>query len=204
MKVGTDGVLLGAWAQGGKKILDVGTGTGIVALMMAQRYPEAQIIALDIDEGAVHQAKENVKSSPFKNHIFVSHEAVQIHQGEYDAIVSNPPFFIDSLPAPNEQRNIARHSETLSYTELMLASYRLLKDHGELSVIVPFDYKKRMEDEATFVGFFPHRILGVRTIEKRPAKRYLLSFVKYPVEVEHRIVTIGDEDYKELTKDFYL
>lgn len=204
MKVGTDGVLLGAWAQGRKKILDVGTGTGIVALMMAQRYPEAQIIALDIDEGAVHQARENVENSPFKNHIFVSHESVQIHQGEYDAIVSNPPFFMDSLPAPNEQRNIARHSETLSYTELMQASYRLLKDHGELSVIVPFDYKKRMEDEATFVGFFPHRILGVRTIEKRPAKRYLLSFVKHPVEIEHRIITIGDEDYKELTKDFYL
>ena len=204
MKVGTDGVLLGAWAQGGKKILDVGPGTGIVALMMSQRYPEAQIIALDIDEGAVHQARENVENSPFKNHIIVSNEAVQVHQGEYDAIVSNPPFFIDSLPAPDELRNKARHSETLSYTELMQASYRLLQDHGELSVIVPFDYKKRMEDEATFVGFFPHRVLGVRTIEKRPAKRYLLSFVKHPVEVEYRIITIGDEDYKELTKDFYL
>ena len=204
MKVGTDGVLLGTWAQGGKKILDVGTGTGIVALMMAQRYPESQIIALDIDSSAVEQAKDNVENSSFKNQIIILHEAVQIHQGEYDAIVSNPPYFIDSQPAPNNQRNIARHSETLTYTELMQASYRLLKDHGELSVIVPFDYKKRMEDEATFVGFFPHRVLGVRTIEKRPAKRYLLSFVKYPVEVEHRIITIGDEDYKELTKDFYL
>lgn len=204
MKVGTDGVLLGAWATGGLKILDVGTGTGVVALMMAQRYPKAQITALDIDEGAVRQAKENVENSSFRNRIIVLHEAVQAHQGKYDAIVSNPPFFMDSLPAPNEQRNMARHSDTLSYADLMQASYRLLKDNGELSVVVPFDYKKRMEDEATFVGFFPHKILGVRTVEKRPAKRYLLSFVKHPIEVEHHIITIGDEEYRELTKDFYL
>lgn len=204
MKVGTDGVLLGAWATGGLKILDVGTGTGVVALMMAQRYPKAQITALDIDEGAVRQAKENVENSSFRNRIIVLHEAVQAHQGKYDAIVSNPPFFMDSLPAPNEQRNMARHSDTLSYADLMQASYRLLKDNGELSVVVPFDYKKRMEDEATFVGFFPHKILGVRTVEKRPAKRYLLSFVKHPIEIEHHIITIGDEEYRELTKDFYL
>lgn len=204
MKVGTDGVLLGAWATGGLKILDVGTGTGVVALMVAQRYPKAQITALDIDEGAVRQAKENVENSSFRNRIIVLHEAVQAHQGKYDAIVSNPPFFMDSLPAPNKQRNIARHSDTLSYADLMQASYRLLKDNGELSVVVPFDYKKRMEDEATFVGFFPHKILGVRTVEKRPAKRYLLSFVKHPIEVEHHIITIGDEEYRELTKDFYL
>lgn len=204
MKVGTDGVLLGAWATGGLKILDVGTGTGVVALMVAQRYPKAQITALDIDEGAVRQAKENVENSSFRNRIIVLHEAVQAHQGKYDAIVSNPPFFMDSLPAPNKQRNIARHSDTLSYADLMQASYRLLKDNGELSVVVPFDYKKRMEDEATFVGFFPHKILGVRTVEKRPAKRYLLSFVKHPIEVEHHIITIGDEEYREMTKDFYL
>lgn len=204
MKVGTDGVLLGAWATGGLKILDVGTGTGVVALMVAQRYPKAQITALDIDEGAVRQAKENVENSSLRNRIIVLHEAVQAHQGKYDAIVSNPPFFMDSLPSPNEQRNIARHSDTLSYADLMQASYRLLKDDGELSVVVPFDYKKRMEDEATFVGFFPHKILGVRTVEKRPAKRYLLSFIKHPIEVEHHIITIGDKEYREMTKDFYL
>lgn len=204
MKVGTDGVLLGAWAIGGKKILDVGTGTGVVALMMAQRFPDAQITALDIDAGAVQQAKDNVKNSPFNNQIVVLQEAIQVHEGEYDAIVSNPPYFVDSLPAPNVQRNIARHSETLSYAELMQASYRLLKDDGELSVVVPFDYKKRMEDEAIFVGFFPHKVLGVRTVAKRLAKRYLLSFVKHPIEVEHLIITIGDEEYKELTKNFYL
>jgi tRNA1Val (adenine37-N6)-methyltransferase len=86
----------------------------------------------------------------------------------------------------------------------MQAAYRLLTDDGEFSVIVPFDYKKRMEDEAVFVGFFPHRVLGLRTVEKKPAKRYCLSFVKHPVEREHHVITLGDEEYKELTGPFYL
>lgn len=204
MKVGMDGVMLGAWSLGGNRILDIGTGTGLVALMMAQRYPKAAIVGLDIDEGAVEQAKLNVSNSSFGSQIIISKEAVQQHQGLYDAIVCNPPYFCDSLKAPDYQRNIARHTETLSYAELMEAAYRLLTDEGELSVVVPFDYKQRMEDEATFTGFFQHRILGIRTVEKKPAKRYLLSFVKHPMEKEFHIITIGDEDYKELTKNFYL
>ena len=148
MKVGTDGVLLGAWAQGGARILDAGTGTGVIALMMAQRYPEAQVTAIDIDEGAVRQAQQNVEQAPFARQVTVVHEALQEHQGEYDAVVSNPPFFIDSLAAPDEQRNMARHTATLTYGQLMQAAYRLLSDEGELSVVVPFDYRQRMEDEA--------------------------------------------------------
>ncbi len=204
MKVGMDGVLLGAWAQGGKRILDIGTGTGLIALMMAQRHLESLITAIDIDEGAVKQAKKNVENSYFRHQIIVRQEAVQEHLGMYDSIVSNPPYFIDALNAPDQQRNMARHTDTLSYAELMQAAYRLLSDDGEFSVIVPFDYKKRMEDEATFVGFFPHHVLGVRTVERKPAKRYLLSFVKHPIASDHAIITIGDEEYKSLTKDFYL
>lgn len=204
MKVGMDGVMLGAWAQGGKRILDIGTGTGLVALMMAQRYLESLVTAIDIDEGAVRQATKNVENSYFRHQIIIRKEAVQVHEGCYDAIVCNPPFFSDSLPAPNAQRNIARHTETLTYAELMEAAHRLLDRDGELSVVVPFDYKKRMEEEAVFVGFFPHRILGLRTSPNKPAKRYFLSFVKHPVERQHTIITLGDETYKELTKDFYL
>ncbi len=204
MKVGMDGVLLGAWAQGGKRILDIGTGTGLIALMMAQRNLNSLITAIDIDEDAIKQATINVENSYFRHQIVLKQEPVQEHHGLYDAIVCNPPYFINSLNAPNQQRNTARHTNTLSYTELMQAAYRLLSEDGEFSVIVPFDYKQRMEDEATFVGFFPHRILGVRTIDRKPAKRYLLSFIKYPVERDHMIITIGDEHYKELTKDFYL
>ena len=204
MKVGTDGVLLGAWANGGKRILDAGTGTGIIALMMAQRYPNAVVTAIDVDEGAVKQAQQNVVQSPFAQQITVLHNTLQEHQGEYDAIISNPPFFIDSLAGPDEQRNVARHTQTLTYTELMQAAWRLLSDEGELSVVVPFDYRKRMEDEAIFVGFFPSKVCAVKTTERKPAKRYLLSFKKHPCRCEQEQLTIGSERYQELTKEFYL
>lgn len=204
MKVGTDGVLLGAWANGGKRVLDAGTGTGIIALMMAQRYPNAVVTAIDIDEGAVKQAQQNVAQSPFAQQITVLHNTLQEHQGEYDAIISNPPFFIDSLAAPDEQRNVARHTQTLTYTELMQAAWRLLSDEGELSVVVPFDYRKRMEDEAIFVGFFPSKVCAVKTTERKPTKRYLLSFKKHPCRCEQEQLTIGSEMYQKLTKEFYL
>lgn len=204
MKVGTDGVLLGAWARGGQWVLDIGTGTGVIALMMAQRYPEAQVTAIDIDEGAVRQTLLNVETSPFTTQIVVRHEPIQEHQGEYDAIVSNPPFFIDSLAAPDLQRNMARHTETLSYGQLMQAAYRLLTDDGEFSVVVPFDYRRRMEDEAIFVGFFPSRVCGVKTTDRKPVKRYLLAFRKHPCQCEEEVLTIGDSRYQQLTQDFYL
>jgi len=204
MKVGTDGVLLGAWAKGGQRILDAGTGTGVIALMMAQRHPEAQVMAIDIDEGAVKQAQQNVMQSPFAAQVKVLQETLQEHLGEYDAIVSNPPFFIDSLAAPDEQRNMARHTATLTYAELMQAAYRLLNDGGELSVVVPFDYRQRMEDEAIFVGFFPSRVCAVKTTERKPAKRYLLAFRKHPCPCEKEQLTIGSETYRQLTGDFYL
>ena len=204
MKVGTDGVLLGAWARGGQRVLDIGTGTGVIALMMAQRYPEAQVTAIDIDEGAVRQTLLNVETSPFTTQVVVRHEPIQEHQGEYDAIVSNPPFFIDSLAAPDLQRNMARHTETLSYGQLMQAAYRLLTDDGEFSVVVPFDYRRRMEDEAIFVGFFPSRVCGVKTTDRKPVKRYLLAFRKHPCQCEEEVLTIGDSRYQQLTQDFYL
>jgi tRNA1Val (adenine37-N6)-methyltransferase len=207
MKVGTDGVLLGAWATGGTRVLDIGTGTGIIALMLAQRCPQAQVTAIDIDEGAVRQASHNVAQSPFADRIEVLHESVQDFDGGdgcFDAIMSNPPFFIDSLNAPDRQRNIARHAETLTYGQLMQAAWRLLADGGEFSVVVPFDYRQRMEDEATFVGFFPSRVYAVRTSARKPAKRFLLAFRKHPCPCERTEITLGDEAYTLLTKDFYL
>jgi len=204
MKVGTDGVLLGAWAHGGTKILDVGTGTGLIALMLAQRYPLSVITALDIDAGAVSQAQENIAHAGIESRVRVLQQPVQEHQGQYDAIVSNPPFFIDSLNAPDAQRNTARHADTLTYAALMKAAMRLLNDDGEFSVIVPFDYRQRMEDEATFVGFFQSRVCAVHTIEGRPARRFLMSFRKHPSQREIESLTIGDHYYQALTKEFYL
>ena len=204
MKVGTDGVLLGAWAHGGMHVLDAGTGTGVIALMMAQRFPEALVTAIDVDEGAVRQAQENVLQSPFSERIEVLGESLQQHEGRYDSIISNPPFFMDSLKAPDAQRTMARHTTTLTYQELMQAAWRLLTDEGELSVVVPFDYRQRMEDEAIFVGFFPSRICAVKTTEKKAPKRYLLAFKKHPCPCEKEELTIGSEAYRQLTQDFYL
>ncbi len=204
MKVGTDGVLLGAWANCGQRMLDAGTGTGVVALMLAQRFAEGQVTAIDIDAGAVRQATENARLSPFADRVTVLQESLQSHAGCYDAIVCNPPFFIASLQAPDEQRSIARHATTLTYMELMQAAWRLLADDGELSVVVPFDYRKRMEDEATIQGFFPSRLCAVRTTDKKPARRYLLAFRKHPCERVVERLTLGDERYQALTADFYL
>lgn len=210
MKVGTDGVLLGAWAHGGQHILDAGTGTGLIALMMAQRYPLSQLTAIDIDEQAVRQARQNVALSPFAARVEVLHESLQEHaasgglSGSYDAIVSNPPFFIDSLAAPDAQRNMARHALTLTYAELMQAASLLLSDDGELSVVVPFDYRQRMDDEATFAGLFPSRLCAVKTADRKPPRRYLLAFKKHPCPCEHQQLTIGDALYLQLTRPFYL
>lgn len=204
MKVGTDGVLLGAWARGGRRVLDVGTGTGVVALMIAQRYADASVVGVDIDEGACRQAAANAVASPFAARVSIVHERVQEHKGSYDAVVSNPPFFADSLKAPDAQRSVARHTDTLSYAELMTSAWRLLDDDGELSVIVPFDYRRRMEDEAIFAGFFPSRVCAVSTRQGKPARRYLLAFRKHPCECEVTAMSVGDEAYLRLTQDFYL
>ena len=133
MKVGTDGVLLGAWCPVSSqassfKVLDVGTGSGLIALMLAQRLPEAKITAIDIDAGAVEQAAYNFGMSPWADRLNCQQISLQDLEGEgvYDLIVSNPPYFQDSLKNPDSQRAIARHTDTLSYDELLKHSARLL------------------------------------------------------------------------------
>ena len=210
MKVGTDGVLLGAWARGGRQVLDVGTGTGVIARMMAQRYADAQVTAIDLDEDAVDQARQNVQASVFSERVTVCCQPVQPfsrqtgQQGRYDAVVSNPPFFIDALRAPDKQRAVARHADTLTYGELMQAAVRLLAEDGELSVVVPFDYRRRMDDEADFAGLFPARVCAVSTKAGKPPRRYLLAYRKHPCPCQQEVLTIGSEAYLRLTEDFYL
>ena len=219
MKVGTDGVLLGAWAQGGERVLDIGTGTGVIALMMAQRYAEAHVVAVDIDEAAVRQARQNADASPFGDRVEVVLTSIQDYatscslsfgegRGEvpshFDSIVCNPPFFVDSLKAPDQQRSLARHADTLPFAELMRAAYPLLSDDGELSVVIPFDYRRRLDDEGFLCGFFPSRVCAVRTKSTKPVRRYLLAYRKRPCPCHHDELTIGDARYQQLTRDFYL
>lgn len=204
MKVGTDGTLLGAWAKGGERLLDVGTGTGLIAMMMAQRFPQAVVLGIDIDEGAVTQARQNVAESAFADRISIVQRDFAEVQGEFDCIVSNPPYFVDSLSCPDAQRSMARHADSLTYNSLMRHGWRLLSDSGEFSLIIPFDCKARLESEAVLAGFFKTRECAVRTTSAKPPRRYLLAFRKHPVPLECTELVIGSEAYHELTKDFYL
>ncbi|MCR5199470.1 MAG: methyltransferase [Prevotella sp.] len=219
MKVGTDGTLLGAWARGGNHILDVGTGTGLIALMMAQRFAQARIVGIDIDAEAAAQARSNVEASPFASRITIlqhdfanpltSHlSPLTSHlsplPSNFDAIVSNPPYFTDALPSPDARRTLARHATTLPFSVLMQRSWQLLSDQGELSLVIPADGRSLLESEAVLAGFFKCRECAVRTSPRKPAKRLLLAFAKHPRGMERSELTIGSDAYTELTKDFYL
>lgn len=204
MKVGTDGTLLGAWARGGRQILDVGTGTGLIALMMAQRFRQACVTGIDIDADAVAQAAENVAASPFAQRISIVRSDVKDMEGLFDAIVSNPPYFVGSLHSPDRQRTMARHADTLPYRLLMQHAHRLLTDEGEMSVVVPTDQQQLMESEAALAGFFKSRQCLVKTAERKPPKRCMMTFAKHPQPLESTTVTLGSDECRRLTSDFYL
>ncbi|MBR1427417.1 MAG: methyltransferase [Prevotella sp.] len=206
MKVGTDGVLLGAWANANGRVLDVGTGTGLIALMLAQRFPKCQVTGIDIDSNACCQAHENVMSSPFSERIKVFEKSIQMFNADsYDSIVCNPPFFMDALLGPDEQRNIARHTASLSYRDLFDSVARLLKGDGEFSAVIPSDCRDAFEQEAVFHGLFPSRICAVKTTPIKSPKRHLLAFRKTPVQqVEYTELLIGSNEYQEMVKDFYI
>ncbi len=216
MKVGTDGTLLGAWASApaqSRYILDIGTGTGLIALMMAQRYPEAQIVGIDIDDAAVAQATENVATSPFTERISILKQDVTTYKPEmqFDAIVSNPPYFVDSLTCPDEQRSIARHAVTLTFEALIKSAYRLLKTEGTFSVVIPTEMRSKLEASARLEGFFISKVCCIKTTPKKPSKRQLMEFTKNPVNelftcegILETSPNTRSDWYKELTNDFYI
>ena len=205
MKVGTDGVLLGAWVPGGTHILDVGTGCGLIALMMAQRFPKAHIDASDIDVEAVEQAKENGANA------FMSR--VQDWQGSYDLIVSNPPYFQNSLKNPDKGRQTARHTDTLSYQELLNHSARLLTENGCLALILPAEAEAEVCEMAAQEGFVLARVTRVYSKVSKPVRRVMLLFEKSESrDIETTVDSLVLENetggrsaaYSELCKEFYL
>ena len=206
MKVGTDGVLLGAWAPTGTRILDVGTGSGLIARMLMQRCPEAEVEGIDIDPNAVEQARENgVKA-------FVS--SLQEWQGKYDLIVSNPPYFQNSLKNPDKGRQTARHTDTLSYEELIKHSARLLIEDGQLALILPAEAENEIRQLAGAEGLYLTRVTRVYSKESKPARRVLMAFSRDNGITEHRrtedTLVLEDEKggrslpYQTLCRDFYL
>ncbi len=201
MKVGTDGVLLGAWAanlspHGGIKggLLDIGTGSGLIALMLAQRFPNAHILGIDIEANAVEQARENFAASPWASRLQAQCISLQELAVSYlppswgdkrgaNLIVSNPPFFQNSLKNPNVARSTARHTDTLSYDELLQCSVSLLADEGILALILPIEAEATILEQAKRVGLTPLRLCRVRGNERKPYKRIMVEFQKRTEQV---------------------
>ena len=214
MKVGTDGVLLGAWApvEQASRVLDVGTGTGLIALQMAQRNAIARVTGVEVDADAALQARENVAASPWRERVEVVCADFEDFRpdGVYDLIVSNPPYFVDALKCPDDQRSLARHGGGLNYTCLFRHSRELLAGEGKVSVIVPAEMAGPAEDAAWAYGLYPERRTHVYTKEGKPPRRVLMTFgrkLRSPRE-DALYISASDgsytEAYKELTKDFYL
>ena len=213
MKVGTDGVLLGAWCPAGCRILDIGTGSGLIALMLAQRCPCAHIDAIDIDEAAVKQAKDNFERSAFSHQLSVFRSSLQNWQiGCYDLVVSNPPYFQNSLKNPNKGRELARHTDSLSYEELVAHSARLLTSDGRLALILPADAETELCTIARKHELFLTRITRVYSKESKPARRVMMVFCRQSSAdtlIEDTLVLeneIGGRSaaYQELCREFYL
>ena len=229
MKVGTDGVLLGAWAQGGRRILDIGSGTGLISLMMAQRFPEAEVVGIDMDADACGQARENVMASPFRDRVEIeccrlqdfggtseAAEALETAEGlkaagVFDAIVSNPPFFLNSLKNPDKKRYMALHADSLPFRDLWMGVKRLLSDDGVFSVILPVEVVEQFEAEACFLGYYKTRQCAIKTVERKAPKRYLLAFSRHRGGMMENVTeTMMSSDgsrsewYAKITDEFYL
>lgn len=215
MKVGTDGVLLGAWTniRDVKHILDVGTGSGLIALMLAQRTSNEVIIdAIEIDEACAHQASFNIAQSPWASKVLMHTTSLQQFETLpcYDLIVCNPPYFNNSFAPPQSARAVARHANTLSHAELASHTKRLLSPTGKLSVILPFAEGKQFMSFASMLGFVCSRQCAVHSRPNKPQERWLLEFsLEYqPLKAEQLILhSSNDEwsdDYKNLTQQFYL
>jgi len=208
MKVGTDGVFLGAWVSlSGKErtILDAGTGTGVIALMMAQRSSVASVFAIDIDPASIEEAAENFIASPWPERLSAKLCDFREWDSPVDLIVCNPPFFTNALKAPQERRTLARHNDTLTHSDLVEGALRCLTADGRLAVVLPCDEASSLLKLAAGAGLFPARICNLRTSPGKAPKRTLLelSAKKTPPAVPEEIV-IESEEYKSLTRDFYL
>ena len=193
MKVGTDGVLLGAWSHVGdaQRILDIGTGTGLVALMLAQRS-KAFIIALEKDCAAVRQAIENVSHSPWQDRIEVVEADFRCYTSttQFDVIVSNPPYFTNSLKCPNRQRNTARHDNELTYEELLKGVSQLLSTDGEFTIIIPADASEKVKEIALNYSLYPYKQLNITTKPGLSPKRCLITFKFQDQEYQTKNIVI--------------
>lgn len=227
-KIGTDGVLLGAWSNPQEKpysILDIGAGTGVISLMMAQRFYDAQVDAVELDEDAHSQATENFENSPWGDRMFCYHASFQEYYEEvkerYDLIISNPPFYDGSGLKDDAQvhskRRQARFDDLLPFESLVYGVYQLLESHGTFCCVIPYDREERFLAIAAHFKLFPRRITHVKGTENSTIKRSLLQFMfNFEATEIPSLQTVTSElvienerhnykdDYIALVKDFYL
>ncbi|MCK9414510.1 MAG: methyltransferase [Prolixibacteraceae bacterium] len=215
LKVGTDGVLLGAWCgvTGAKRILDVGTGTGVIALMLAQRS-EAHIAAVEIDKNACRDALHNFQNSPWGERLALYssdfNDFQKSHAISFDLVVCNPPFFKKSMKSSDPASSIARHDVSLSFEQLITGAKKLLTSQGRLAVILPIEVLDDFRETARLAGFYLSRKTTVIPKVGKPPKRVLLEFsvlATYP-ESDELVILIDQqrfsENFIELTREFYL
>jgi tRNA1Val (adenine37-N6)-methyltransferase len=214
-KVGTDGVLLGACANisGIKTILDIGTGTGLIALMLAQRS-EAEIIAIEPDHNTFEQASRNVDDSKWNKRIKVENTDLQnFNPGKikFDLIITNPPYFTDSLKNQDIRKSTARHNDNLTNDELLKGVSRLIAEHGRFQIILPYVEGSIFIAEAQEYGLYCNNILKIKPLPTSEIRRLILAFTKDKQKVSEKFLTIErgirhefTEEYIKLTKDFYL
>lgn len=209
MKVGTDGVLLGAWCDmlPGGSVLDVGAGCGLIGLMAAQRGA-AMVVGVEIDSDAVAEALINVERSPWRQKISVEHGDFMAYASSmcFDRIVSNPPFFNETLMSPDVARALARHERSLTLPGLFVRSVSMLADNGRIALIAPMSRYDDMIYAASQARLYPIRICQVYTGGKhrKSPSRVLAEFGRYPVETERSELNMQSDEYRHLTSDFYL
>lgn len=226
MKLGTDSVLLGAWAplhDGDRRVLDIGTGTGVVALMIAQRISHQEgvsIDAIDIDLPSVEEASHNFEISPWSGSLHALHTPLQEFSPDqrYDLIVSNPPYFVDSLKAPSLRRSNTRHTDSLPHIDLISSAFRLLKEGGRLVVILPKEEGEAFVKDAELyhVGkgegmrLALRRLCKVSTVSHKPPKRYIMEFILAPKgeilegSTEEYLSMNGDDRYLDMVREFLI
>lgn len=214
MKVGTDSDLLGALSAGGKRILDIGTGTGVLSLMLAQRFPEAMITAVEIDDNAIKDAKVNFAASPWADRIELVQGSFQdfvkdrSRYGEYDCVVCNPPYFDKSTESDDLSRTRARHTSSLPFSVLISGAYSLLAEGGVFSVCIPPEVLSAFTSECIIEGFWPKDFYRVKSVPEKEAKRFVLVHQKGRCEHRNHDFCMRNADhsrsewYKELMREF--
>nr|WP_225986681.1 methyltransferase [Rufibacter sp. LB8] len=208
MKVCTDSCVFGAYVPVAKaqRILDIGAGTGLLSLMVAQRAPHAKIKAVEIDAAAARQAQENVAQSPWPGRIEVLGTSLQefaaTQPAPFDTIICNPPFFQASLKSPNAARNTAKHTGQLSFGEILAFADRFLSAEGQLHILLPPHEANVFRQEAALHGFYPHDILWLEASPGGKLLRAIHAYARAKTEPTEHTLAVKEQDHKTYTQPF--